>query len=128
VAELSGRTHSNPGDYLTYTWIFTEVTGNCNNSNGRVHDSIGYGACSVGTGGVILAPINSDGTSAYSRKGGSTILVKFDAPGANGAPITDPKLVFAGTGGAVTMTGAIRETMTVVNENNTNHIPDAAVT
>ena len=51
-----------------------------------------------------------------------------DHRGANGAPLTDPALVFAGTGGALTMTGAIRGTMTVVNENDTNDIPDAAFT
>jgi hypothetical protein len=125
---LSGTTHTNPGDYLTDTWIFTDVTGNYNNDNGRVHDSIGYAACSLGAGGVILPPINSDGTSVYSRKGGSTIPVKFNVCGANGAPLTDPALVFAGTGGAVTMTGAIRGTMTVVNEKDTNDIPNAAFT
>jgi hypothetical protein len=125
---LSGTTHTNPGDYQTDSWIFTDVTGNYNNTNGRVHDSIGYGACSVGAGGVILPPINSDGTSVYSRKGGSTIPVKFNVCGANGAPLTDPALVFARTGGALTMTGAIRGTMTLVNENDTNDIPDAAFT
>jgi hypothetical protein len=64
------------------------VTGNYNNASGTVHDSIGYGACSVGAGGVILPPINSDGTSVYNRKGGSTIAVKFNVCGANDAPLT----------------------------------------
>ena len=125
---LSGTTHTNPGDYLTDPWTFTDVTGNYNNANGTVHDRIGYGACSVGAGGVILPPINSDGTSVYNRKGGSTIPVKFNVCGANGAPLTDPTLVFAGTGGALTMTGAMRGTITVVNEDATNDIPDAAFT
>jgi Bacterial Ig-like domain (group 3)/Bacterial Ig-like domain/Galactose oxidase, central domain len=125
---LSGTTHTNPGDYLTDPWTFTDVTGNYNNAKGTVHDSIGYGACSVGAGGVILPPINSDGTSVYNRKGGSTIPVKFNVCGANGAPLTDPTLVFAGTGGALTMTGAMRGTITVVNEDATNDIPDAAFT
>ncbi|PYX19183.1 MAG: hypothetical protein DMG87_12855 [Acidobacteria bacterium] len=104
------------------------MTGNYNNANGTVHDSIKYGACSVGAGGVILPPINSDGTSVYQRKGGSTIPVKFNVCGANGAPLTDPTLVFAPTGGALTMTGAMRGTITVVNETVTNDIPDAAFT
>ena len=36
--------------------------------------TIGYGVCGAGygPGGVILQPINSDGTSVYQRKGGST--------------------------------------------------------
>jgi hypothetical protein len=125
---LSGTTHTNPGDFPTDPWSFIDVTGNYNNANGTVHDSITYGACSVGAGGVILPPVNSDGTSVYSRKGGSTIPVKFNVCGANGAPLTDPTLVFAGTGGALTMTGAIRGTITVVNETITNDIPDAAFT
>ena len=125
---LSGTTHTNPGDYLTDPWTFTDVTGNYNIASGTVHDSIGYGACSVGAGGVILPPINSNGTSVYNRKGGSTIPVKFNVCGANGAPLTDPTLVFAGTGGALTMTGAMRGTITVVDEDATNDIPDAAFT
>jgi hypothetical protein len=125
---LSGTTHTNPGDYLSDPWAFTDVTGNYNNASGSVHDSIGYGACSVGPGGVILPPINSDGTSVYQRKGGSTIPVKFNVCGANGAPLTDPTLVFAGTGGALTMTGTMRGTITTVNESTDNAIPDAAFT
>jgi hypothetical protein len=125
---LSGTTHTNPGDYMNDPWTFTDVTGNYKDASGTVHDSIGYGACSVGAGGIILPPINSDGTSVYNRKGGSTIPVKFNVCGANGAPLTDPALVFAGTGGSLTMTGAIRGTITVVNETTTNEIPDAAFT
>ena len=48
-------------------------------ATGTAAIQIGYGTCSaaVGSGGVILQPINSDGTSVYNRKGGSTIPVKF---------------------------------------------------
>src|SRR5262249_59510957 len=53
--------------------------------------TIGYGLCSasVGAGGVILPPINSDGTSVY-RKGNSTIPVKFRVCAANGSSISNP--------------------------------------
>jgi len=127
TVNVSNTTHTNPGDYPSDAWSFSGGT-NYNNANGTVHDSIGYGACSVGVGGVIMPPINLDGTSVYSRKGGSTIPVKFNVCGANGAPLTDPTLVFAPTGGALIMTGALRGTFSVVNEVGTTDIPDAAFT
>ena len=125
---LSGTTHSNPGDYLTDPWTFTDVTGNYNNASGTVHDGIGYGMCSasVGPGGVILPPINSDGTSVYNRKGGSTIPVKFRVCNAAGASISNPALVFAGTGGTLTMLSAVRGTIDNINETTGTDIPDVA--
>ena len=123
---LSGTTHTLPGDYLFDPWTFTDVTGNYNNANGTVHDTIAYGVCSSGAGGVILPPINSDGTSVYNRKGGSTIPVKFTVCDAFGNPISNPAAVFAGTGGSLTMLSEVRGTITVVNETATNDIPDVA--
>jgi hypothetical protein len=125
---LSGTTHTNPGDYPTDNWTFTDVTGNYNNANGTVHDAIGYGTCSVsiGPGQVILPPINSDGTSVYPRKGGSTIPVKFRVCSASGASISTASLVFAGTGGSLTMLSAVRGTIDSVNEAGNTDVPDAA--
>ena len=90
--------------------------------------TIGYGTCAAGygPGGVILQPINSDGTSVYNRKGGSTIPVKFTVCDAAGTPIANPAAVFAGTGGTLTMLSAVRGTVDVVNEPSVSEIPDAA--
>jgi hypothetical protein len=38
--DLSGTTHTDAGEYPTDAWTFTDVTGNYNNTNGTVHDSI----------------------------------------------------------------------------------------
>ena len=83
-------------------------------------------AAGYGPGGVILQPINSNGTSVYYRKGSSTIPVKFTVCDAAGMPIANPAAVFAGTGGALTMLSAVRGTVDVVNEPGVSEIPDAA--
>jgi hypothetical protein len=90
--------------------------------------NITFGVCSasVGSGGVILPPINSDGTSVYQRKGGSTIPVKFRVCAASGASISNPAAVFAGTGGTLTMLSAVRGTIDNVNEVTGTDIPDVA--
>jgi hypothetical protein len=125
---LTGTTHTNPGDYPNDAWVFTDVTGNYNNAGGTVHDSIGYGVCSaaIGPGSVILPPINSDGSSVYQRKGGSTIPVKFRVCAANGSSIANPAAVFAGTGGTLTMLSAVRGTIDNINETSGTDIPDVA--
>jgi hypothetical protein len=41
-------------------------------------------------------------------------------------PISNPSAVFAGTGGSLTMLSQVRGTVTVVNEDITNDIPDVA--
>jgi hypothetical protein len=89
--------------------------------------AITYGLCSpgVGAGGVILQPINSDGTSVFPRKGGSTLPVKFRVCDASGNPISNPAAVFADTGGSLTMLSAVRGTVDVVNEPGIMEIPDA---
>jgi hypothetical protein len=90
--------------------------------------TISYGACStaVGLGGVILPPINVDGSSVYQRKGGSTIPVKFRVCDYLGRSIGDPSVVFAGTGGTLTMLSAVRGTIDNINEVAGTDIPDAA--
>jgi hypothetical protein len=117
----------NPGTY-TATATFAGDADHLGSSAGPVTIMITYGACSagVGPGGVILQPINSDGTSVYNRKGGSTIPVKFTVCDASGNPISNPAAVFAGTGGSLTMLSEVRGTVTVVNETGTNDIPDVA--
>ncbi len=79
--------------------------------------TITYGTCSGSTpSGVILQPINSDGTSVYQRKGGSTIPVKFTLCDASGNPISNAAAVFAPTGGAITPLSAVRGTVNNINE------------
>jgi hypothetical protein len=88
--------------------------------------TIGYGTCSGSNpGGVILQPINADGSSIFPRSG-RTVPVKFTVCDANGNPISDPNVVFAGTGGQLTMLSAVRGQLQYVDENGYNDIPDAA--
>jgi hypothetical protein len=125
---LSGTTHTSPGDYLTDPWTFTDATGNYNSTSGTVHDSIGYSVCggAVGPGDVILPPINIDGSSVYQRKGGSTIPVKFRVCNASGASISNPAAVFTPNGGTLTMLSAVRGTIDNVNESGITDVPDVA--
>jgi hypothetical protein len=93
--------------------------------------TIGYGTCTGSNpGGVILPPINSDGTSVYKRQGGSTIPVKFTVCDANCNPISNPYAVFPNypQGGQLTMLSHLRGTVNNVNEVGTNDIPDVAFT
>ncbi len=125
TVDVSHTTHTNPGDYASDPWSFTGGI-NYNDSNGTIHDSIKYGACSVGPGDSILPPINSDGTSVYNRKGGSTIPVKFRLCDANGMAISNASLVFAPTGGTITLLSAVRGTIDNVNEGTVTDVPDVA--
>ena len=127
VINVFGTTHTLPGKYDGDPWTFTG-SANYNNANGTVDDRIGYGTCAAGygPGGVILQPINSNGTSVYNRKGGSTIPVKFTVCDAAGMPIANPAAVFASMGGALTMLSAVRGTVDVVNEPGVSEIPDVA--
>ena len=100
-------------------------------TNNGANFTIGYGTCSGSNpGGVILPPINSDGSSVYKRKGGSTIPVKFTVCDATGQPISNPYAVFLNypQGGQLTMTGQIRGTVDQVNETGDTTIPDVAFT
>jgi hypothetical protein len=120
----------NPGASQVLTVNFSPTdTADYNNAGPKtVAINVGYGMCSVsvGPGGVILPPINSDGTSVYNRKAGSTIPVKFRVCNASGASISNPALVFAGTGGGLTMLSAVRGTIDNPNETIGNDIPDVA--
>jgi len=125
---VTGTTHTLPSDYPNDPWTFTGAA-NYNNANGTVHDVIHYGTTCAGSdqGNVILPPINSDGSSVYKRKAGSTIPVKFKVCDANGNSISDPNLVFlTGCCGSVTMTSRLRGTVDTVNEAGTTDIPDVA--
>jgi hypothetical protein len=87
--------------------------------------TIRYGTCSGSNpGGVILQPINADGSSVFKR--GSTVPVKFTVCDANGNPISDPMVVFGNSNGSITLLSAVRGTVNGVNENTTNDIPDVA--
>jgi hypothetical protein len=90
---LTGTTHTNPGDYPTDAWTFTGGT-NYNNASGTVHDNIHYatsGLCYGGTGHQILQPINADGTSV--SKQGSTVPAKFRVCDTYGNSVGTPGVV-----------------------------------
>jgi Bacterial Ig-like domain (group 3) len=130
LLNLSGTTHTNPGDYTSDSWTFNSANTNTNyfSESGTVHDIIHYGVCAGSEpGGVILPPINTDGSSVYKRKAGSTIPVKFKVCDANGNSISDPNLVFqTGCCGSITLVSAVRGTVDNVNEMGINDIPDVA--
>jgi len=137
LSGAAGFTGNAVGQSLPGTWTITPTVGTLMATNydftpfvnGTL--TIGYGTCTGGTpGGVILPPINSDGSSVYKRKGGSTIPVKFTVCDANGQPISNPYAVFLNypQGGQLTMTGSIRGTIDNVNESGDTVIPDVAFT
>jgi hypothetical protein len=116
----------NPGSY-TATANFAGDSDHVGSSAGPVTINIMFNtACTAGPGDAILPPINNDGSSVYKRQGGSTIPVKFRVCSASGAAISNPSVVFAGTGGTLTMLGAVRGTIDNVNEVAGTDIPDAA--
>jgi MBG domain (YGX type) len=84
---------------------------------------ITYGNCAGG--GVILQPINADGTSVFPHAG-RTVPVKFYVCDASGNHISDPNVAFAGTGGQLTMLSAVRSQIQTVDENGYSDVPDAA--
>ena len=85
--------------------------------------NIGFGNCAGG--GVIQQPINADGTSVFP-KAGRTVPVKFYVCDASGNHISDPNVVFAGTGGQLTMLSQVRSQIQTVDEGTYNDVPDAA--
>jgi MBG domain-containing protein len=121
TAVLPGTYTVTPGGLTSTNYAITFVNGTLN---------ITYGTCTGSDpGSVILPPINSDGTSVYKRKAGSTIPVKFKVCDANGNSISDPNVVFpTGCCGSVTLTSVRRGTVDNVNENATTDIPGSAFT
>jgi hypothetical protein len=92
--DLSGTTHTNPGDYLADPWTFIDGTGNYKDTSGTVHDNIHYatgGMCYGAPGHQILQPINADGTSVFKQK--STVPAKFRVCDAYGNSIGTPGVV-----------------------------------
>ena len=85
--------------------------------------NIGFGNCAGG--GVIQQPINADGSSVFP-KAGRTVPVKFYVCDASGNHISDPNVVFAGTGGQLTMLSQVRSQIQTVDEGTYNDVPDAA--
>jgi hypothetical protein len=135
VTGTAGLNQSLPVSYINNTNPGTATAsasyaGDANHSvsSGSKTFTIGFGVCSasVGSGGMILPPINSDGTSVYPRKGGSTVPVKFRVCDALGNSISNSSAVFAGTGGTLTMLSKVRATVDGVNEAGINDIPDVA--
>jgi len=92
--------------------------------------TVTYGVCGGSEpGGVVLPPINADGSSVYKRKAGSTIPIKFKVCDAAGNSISDPNAVFpTGCCGSITVLSRMRGTVDTVNELGTTDIPGSAFT
>ena len=97
-------------------------------TSGTASLTVVYGTCTgTNAGGVILPPVNNDGSSVFKRQGGSTIPVKFTVCDANGNSISDPNAVFLnGCCGSITTLTRMRGTVDNVNEMVTTNIPDVA--
>ena len=105
-----------PGGLTSSNYAITFVDGTL---------TIGYGTCTGGTpGGVILPPINQDGSSVW--KVGSTIPVKFTVCGADGQPISNSAAVFPTGYGTVEWINTVRGTINNINETPYNDVPDVA--
>jgi hypothetical protein len=118
----------NPGFYPSGVGASFAGDSSYSPSSGTASLTVTYGTC-IGTdpGGVILPPINSDGSSVYKRQGGSTIPVKFLVCDANGNSISDPNAVFLnGCCGSITVLTRMRGMVNNVNETGTTDIPDVA--
>jgi hypothetical protein len=124
-ASLSGIL---PGTYPTGVGASFAGDSSYSPSSGTASLTVTYGTC-IGPdpGGVILPPINTDGSSVYKRQGGSTIPVKFTVCDANGNFISDPNAVFVnGCCGSITALTRMRGTVDDVNAMGTTDIPDVA--
>jgi hypothetical protein len=97
-------------------------TTNYNPATKTVQINVTFGTCPGS--GVILQPINADGSSVFKQ--GNTVPVKFTVCDANGNPISDPNVVFGNTAGSITLLSAVRGTVNNINDTGTNDIPDVA--
>ena len=84
TVDVSNTTHTNPGSYTTDYWFFTGTANYYNIGNTTITDTITFGNCAGS--GVILQPINADGSSVFP-KSGRTVPVKFIVCDAFGNPI-----------------------------------------
>src|SRR5215471_243351 len=115
-----------PGAYSALG-TFTSTSANYSSGgSGSTAINIGYGVCTAGPGGVVLPPLNSDGSSVYPRKGGSTIPVKFRVCAASGTSVSNPSAVFASGTSSISMLSAVRGTIDNVNESGVTDVPDVA--
>ena len=130
VATLTGASLSGilPGVYPSGVGASFAGDSSYSPSSGTASLTVTYGIC-VGPdqGGVILPPINSDGSSVYKAQGGRTIPVKFTVCDANGNFISDANAVFLnGCCGSITTVTRMRGTVDDVNSMPTTDIPDVA--
>lgn len=130
VATLTGVSLSGiyPGFYPSGVGASFAGDSSYSASSATASLTVVYGTC-IGSdqGGVILPPINNDGSSVVKRQGGSTLPVKFTVCDANGNPILDPNAVFpSGCCGSITVLTRMRGTVDDVNTAATTDIPDVA--
>jgi hypothetical protein len=130
VATLTGVSLAGilPGTYPSGVGASFAGDSSYSASSGTAALTVTYGTC-IGSdpGGVILPPINTDGSSVYKAQGGRTIPVKFTVCDANGNPISDPNAVFSnGCCGSITTLTRMRGTVDDVNAMATTDIPDVA--
>jgi len=126
TVDVSNTTHTNPGSYTSDYWFFTGTANYNAIGNTTITDTITFGTCAGS--GVILQPINADGSSVFS-KSGRTVPVKFIVCDAFGNPISDPSVVFGASypSGSLTMLSAVRGLVSNVNETpDSVDVPNAA--
>jgi hypothetical protein len=91
--DLSDTIHTNPGDYPTDPWTFTDVTGNYNNTGGTVHDSIATPATIVTISGVVFADGKQntplDGIQGPGEPGLGGVTLTLTGTTAAGGSLTD---------------------------------------
>jgi len=111
------------GQTLHVAFAPTDTT-NYNNASKDVTINVTYDTCTgPNPGGVILPPINTDGSSVF--KVGSTVPVKFTVCDASGNPISLRDAVFGtNNNGTIHMINTVRGTVSNVNEEVVNDVPD----
>jgi hypothetical protein len=118
----------NPGFYPSGVGASFAGDSSYSASSGTASLTVVYGTC-IGSdpGGVILPPINNDGSSVFKSNNNRTIPVKFTVCDANGNFISDPNAVFPnGCCGSITVLTRMRGTVDDVNESGVTDIPDVA--
>src|SRR5262249_19654832 len=87
---LSGTTHTDAADYPTDSWTFTDVTGNYNNANSTVHDSIAKRALTVTVANVTKlfgAPIPTLTGTITGVQGGDNITASYGTMATQNSPV-----------------------------------------